>query len=84
MSTIRGIARKIDHLGRIVVPVELRRALGVRAGDALDATLEGSTIQLRKLEASCVFCQATEDLASHRDKLVCARCRAELGKDGSG
>ncbi len=78
MSTTRGISRKIDHLGRIVVPVELRRALGIRAGDALDATVEGSAILLRKVEASCVFCQSTEDLASHRDKLVCPTCRAEL------
>jgi len=83
VNTTRGIARKIDHLGRIVVPVELRRALGVQAGDALDATLEGSTIQLRKIEASCVFCQTTEGLTEHRDKLVCATCRAELGKDSS-
>jgi len=84
VNETRGIARKIDHLGRIVVPVELRRALGVRAGDALDATLEGSAIQLRKIEVSCVFCQATEDLSEHRDKLVCANCRAELAKEPAG
>lgn len=84
MTTTRGIARKIDHLGRIVVPVELRRALGIRPGDALDSTIEGSAIILRKVEDSCVFCQSTNDLSNHRDKLVCASCRGQLGKGGGG
>ncbi len=77
MST-SGMARKVDDLGRIVLPVEMRRLFGIRAGDALEIAVDDDGIVLRKVESRCVFCGGTEGLRSHRDKQVCASCVAEL------
>lgn len=74
-----GMARKVDELGRIVLPVEMRRMFGIRAGDELDIGVEGDSILLRKRGAGCVFCESVEGLRRYRDKLVCASCAAELG-----
>jgi transcriptional pleiotropic regulator of transition state genes len=74
-----GMARKVDELGRIVLPVEMRRMFGIRAGDELDIGVQGDSIFLRKRGAGCVFCAGVEGLRSYRDKLVCATCAAELG-----
>ena len=72
------MARKVDDLGRIVLPSELRRLHGIVAGDELDISVDGSAIVLRKRTAACVFCSATDDLEQFRDRPVCAGCRREL------
>lgn len=74
----QGVARRIDHLGRVVVPSEFRRVFGIREGDLLDMTIEGDGIHLRKLDRNCVFCQSTLDLGLFRGKLVCADCNTAL------
>ncbi len=73
-----GMARKVDDLGRIVLPVEMRRMFGIRAGDELDISVDGDAILLRRIGAGCVFCDGVEGLRPHRDKQVCRRCAAEL------
>ena len=73
-----GISRAIDGLGRIVVPVEFRRALAIGDHDLVEISLEGDRIVMTKLEQSCVFCRSTRDLLHHREKLVCAACVAQL------
>ncbi len=73
-----AIVRKIDDLGRIVVPAETRRLFNIHEGDQLAITVEGDAIVIRKLEASCVFCDATEQVTSFRGRGVCAACRKEL------
>lgn len=72
------MARRIDDLGRVVIPKEYRNVFGIRNGDLLDMTLEGDGIVLRRLESSCVFCTGTEGLAPFRGRLVCGSCRGEL------
>ncbi|QZA33054.1 AbrB/MazE/SpoVT family DNA-binding domain-containing protein [Hydrogenibacillus sp. N12] len=74
-----GIVRKVDELGRVVIPIELRRTLGIGERDALEIYVDGDRIVLRKLEARCVFCGSSSDLIEFRDKKVCRRCAAELG-----
>jgi transcriptional pleiotropic regulator of transition state genes len=73
-----GIARKVDDLGRIVLPVEMRRLFGIRPGDEMEISVDGGGIQLRKVEVRCVFCEGTENLRPYREKLVCASCAAGL------
>jgi len=74
-----GMARKVDDLGRIVLPVEMRRRLGIRAGDALDIAVGDSTIVLRKIESRCVFCDSsTAPLRSYRSRAVCGSCAGEV------
>ncbi len=73
-----GIARKIDDLGRIVIPAETRRLFNIREGDQLTIAIEGANIVLRKLENTCVFCGTTDHVASFKGKGVCTTCRAQL------
>lgn len=73
-----GIARKVDELGRIVLPVEMRRALGIGAGDEVDMSLDDASIVLRKVESSCTFCGTRDDLRGFRGRQVCGSCASEL------
>ena len=79
-----GVPRRIDHLGRIVVPVELRRQLGVRAGDELEIAVHENTIVLRPTRKACTFCGAEKDLESYLEHLVCGRCAREAAEQRSG
>lgn len=72
------MARKVDDLGRIVLPVELRRLHGIATGDALEISVDGDAIVLRKLYEGCVFCGSADDLSTHRSRQVCGVCRDEL------
>ena len=73
-----GIARKVDDLGRIVLPVEMRRLFGIRPGDEMEISVDGGGIQLRKVEVRCVFCEGADELRPYRQKLVCATCATGL------
>jgi transcriptional pleiotropic regulator of transition state genes len=73
-----GMARKVDDLGRIVLPVELRRLHGIQTGDALEISVDGDAIVLRKLNVGCTFCSALEGLVTYRDRAVCESCQSEL------
>lgn len=73
MKTL-GLARKVDELGRIVLPVELRRQFAIRAGDELEISVDGDSILLRKVEARCVFCGSQHELRMFRDRRVCPEC----------
>ena len=74
-----GMARKVDDLGRIVLPVEMRRMFGIRPGDELEIGVDGGSILLRKIEARCVFCGDGDGLRPYREKQVCTTCSKELG-----
>lgn len=73
-----GIVRKIDDLGRIVIPAEMRRIFNIREGDPLSISVDGENILIRKLEATCTFCGNTRDVGSFKGKGLCARCRNQL------
>src|SRR5687767_11831742 len=77
-----GMARKVDDLGRIVLPVELRRLHGIRTGDALEISVDGEAIVLRKLAAGCVICGSTERLRKYKDRLICGDCVSDLARPG--
>ena len=72
------MARKVDDLGRIVLPVELRRLHGIKTGDALEISVDGDAIVLRKLAQGCVFCGTVDDLSSYRSRSICGDCRDGL------
>jgi transcriptional pleiotropic regulator of transition state genes len=73
-----GLPRRIDHLGRIVIPAELRRLLGINEGDYIQFSAEDGRVVIEKLEERCTFCGGTSELAEFRSKLVCAGCKADL------
>jgi transcriptional pleiotropic regulator of transition state genes len=72
------MVRKIDDLGRIVVPAETRRLFNIREGDPLTIAVDGDAIVIRKLDATCTFCGSTRDVSAFKGKGVCIRCRGEL------
>lgn len=73
-----GIVRKIDALGRIVLPIELRKHMEIATGDDIEIFVEGNTIVLEKYSPTCIFCGSKEALVDHCGKNVCAACRAKL------
>lgn len=73
-----GIVRRIDDLGRVVLPVELRRTLKLEVHDPLEIYIEGDTVVLRKYGAGCVFCGDTREPLTYRGKPICRKCLREL------
>lgn len=73
-----GIVRKIDDLGRIVLPKELRKTLGIDERDPMEIFVENGFILLMKHEPTCVFCGSSDSLHSHRGKNICAKCTASV------
>lgn len=75
-----GIVRKVDELGRIVLPIELRRNLDIGEKDSLEIYMDGASIVLKKYEPSCVFCSDAKNVIHYKGKNVCANCLKELKK----
>lgn len=73
-----GIVRKVDELGRIVLPIELRRTLNIELKDPVEIYVDGQSIVLRKHEPTCVFCGGSKKVISFKGKNICAACRQEL------
>ena len=69
-----GIVRKVDELGRIVVPIELRRSLGIGDRDAVEMFMEENSIIIRKHRPACVFCGSADDTVEYKQKIVCKEC----------
>lgn len=69
-----GIVRKVDELGRIVVPIELRRSLGIGDRDAVEMFMEENSIIIRKHQPACVFCGSTDETVEFKQKIVCKEC----------
>ncbi len=73
-----GIIRKVDDLGRIVLPIELRRSLGIGERDPLEIFVQEDLIVLRKSSFVCIFCGSDENVEEHMNKGVCQNCRTSL------
>lgn len=73
-----GVARKVDQLGRVVLPVEMRKALRIEVGDLVMMSADGDHITLEKVEQRCVFCGSGDQLREFTRKLVCAACIERL------
>lgn len=76
-----GIVRKVDALGRVVLPVELRRTLELEIGDSLEILVEGEAIVLRKQQACCVFCGSARRVGEFSGKPLCEQCRKRLREE---
>ena len=72
-----GIVRKVDELGRIVLPIELRRTLDIEEKDSLELYMDGPSIVLRKFQPACIFCDEEKDIIEFRGKNVCPKCFQE-------
>lgn len=70
MLKATGIVRKVDELGRVVVPIELRRTLGIGEKDALEIFVDGESVVLKKYAPGCVFNGSLDDLINYEGKWV--------------
>ena len=75
-----GIIRKVDELGRIVLPIELRRSLDIEVRDEMEIFIDDGKIVLQKFEPTCIFCGSSRGLMTFRGKNVCHECVAKLGQ----
>jgi AbrB family transcriptional regulator, transcriptional pleiotropic regulator of transition state genes len=73
-----GMTRKVDELGRMVLPSELRKRFRIHEGDHLAIHVEEERIVLTKVETGCVFCDSTDELVDHRGKLICQGCKSAI------
>lgn len=73
-----GMVRKVDELGRIVLPIEMRRTLDIAEKDSLEIYVEGSSIILKKYKPSCIFCDTNKDIQQFKGKNVCPKCLREI------
>lgn len=73
-----GIVRRVDELGRIVIPKELRRSFSINEKDPLEIFVEEDTIILKQYRPLCYICGGSSDLKSYKDRKICSDCREEL------
>lgn len=73
-----GIVRKIDELGRIVLPIEMRHTMHIEPRDSMEIFVDGNSIILRKYEQECIFCGSTKKVSVFKDRCVCENCRKGL------
>ena len=73
-----GIIRRVDELGRVVIPIEIRNQFNIVEKDPIEIYVDGSYIVLKKYEPNCIFCGNTDNLVEYKDKLVCDKCASQL------
>lgn len=83
MKLSTGIVRRVDELGRIVIPIEMRNALDIAQKDPVEISLEGSNIILHKYENRCVFCGTLRPAIRFNGKLMCNKCLKEINEQAS-
>ncbi len=76
-----GVIRKLDELGRIVIPIEQRRTLDINLHDPVEINMEDDKIVIKKYRVGCIFCGSTQNVSDFKDKPICKRCLNELKKD---
>lgn len=78
MMKSTGVVRKLDNLGRIVIPIELRRTMDIGLRDTLEIFVEDDKIILKKYHPACIFCNDARDVVRYKDKLICRSCLDQL------
>ena len=73
-----GIVRKLDTLGRVVIPIELRRTLDINVKDPLEIFVDDVKIILKKFSPSCIFCGESKDIFDFKGKKVCQSCSEKI------
>ncbi len=80
MMKSTGIVRRVDELGRIVIPIELRKTMDIKEKDPLEILVNNDQIILRKYESACIFCGNAESLVDHHGRKVCKLCMDQIAR----
>ncbi len=78
MMKSTGIVRRVDELGRIVIPIELRNTLHIECRDAVEIFVEENKIILKKYEPACLFCGNADGVTMFKERLICKECLKEI------
>ncbi len=73
-----GVVRRVDELGRIVLPIEIRKNLSIENRDTVEIFVEEDKIILKKYEPACLFCGNADDVVMFGGKLICRECLEKL------
>lgn len=76
-----GIVRRVDELGRVVIPIELRNKFDIQVKDPIEIYVQENTIVLKKYEPNCIFCGNSKNLISYNDKLICKKCAEKISQE---
>ena len=74
-----GIIRRVDELGRVVIPIEIRNQFSIAEKDPIEIYVDGKSIVLKKFEETCIFCGNTKNLLKYNGKLICENCSKNIG-----
>jgi len=75
-----GIVRKIDELGRMVIPIELRKTMNINKKDPMEIFVDDDKIILRKYEPACIFCDSADDVIEFEGRTICSSCKEKIAK----
>ena len=75
-----GIVRKVDELGRVVIPIELRNKFNIKVKDPIEIFVDDNSIILQKYEPNCIFCGNSKKLMKYNDKMICHKCAEKIKK----
>jgi transcriptional pleiotropic regulator of transition state genes len=75
-----GIVRKIDDLGRMVIPIELRKTMSIEKKDPMEIFVDGDKIILRKYEPACIFCGSADDIIEYEGRTICGSCKEKIAE----
>lgn len=76
-----GIVRNVDNVGRVVIPMEIRKVMGINEGDPLEIAKVNNDIVLRKYSKGCIFCGSEKKVKDFNNVPVCSVCRKALGEE---
>lgn len=77
-----GVIRRVDELGRVVIPIEIRTQFGISEKDPMEIYVDGSSIIFKKYEPNCIFCGNSKKLIDFEGKAICKKCANLIGKMG--
>ncbi len=77
-----GIVRKIDDLGRMVIPIELRKVMTINKKDPMEIFVEEDKIILKKYEPACIFCGEADDVIEYKGRTICRECIINMKSEG--
>jgi len=75
-----GIVRRVDNLGRLVIPKEIRKVFGIDSQQGMEIFTDGQSIIISKHHHSCIFCDGSEGLAPIKGKYICRLCSGQIGQ----
>lgn len=80
MLKATGIVRRMDDLGRVVIPKEMRRMLGIKEGDPVEFYVNGDQVIVKKYSPGCMLCDSLDQLQDFNGKRICLECRIKIGR----